>query len=151
MNEGEGPGSPGPSAPIQITPRLDEEDLLQLFGLAKSVFGSEPGWNDRKVLASLREDVVFVAKEHGHPAGYVALRPAKQVTTVEQLFVAPGHEQRGVGRLLLAFAEGYAISKRTAVLRVVVERDNDSARSFYRRSGFVPVEDEVFELVLPRP
>ncbi|HEX2434091.1 MAG TPA: GNAT family N-acetyltransferase [Gaiellaceae bacterium] len=151
MNEGEGPGSPGPSAPIQITPRLEEEDLLQLFGLAKSVFGSEPGWNDRKVLASLREGVVFVAKEHGHPAGYVALRPAKQVTTVEQLFVAPGHEQRGIGRLLLAFAEGYAISKRTAVLRVVVERDNDSARSFYRRSGFVPVEDEVFELVLPRP
>jgi ribosomal protein S18 acetylase RimI-like enzyme len=150
VNGTEGPGSPGPSAPIEIAPQV-EEDLLHLFGLAKGVFGSEPGWDDRKVLASLREDIVFVAKEHGQPAGYVALRPAEQTTVVEQLFVAPGHEQRGVGRRLLAFAEGYAIAEHTRALRVVVERDNDSARSFYRRSGFVPVEEEVFELILPRP
>jgi GNAT superfamily N-acetyltransferase len=115
------------------------------------VFGSEPGWDDHKVLASLREDIVFVAKERGQPAGYVALRPAEQTTVVEQLFVVPGHEQRGVGRRLLAFAEGYAIAEHTRALRVVVERGNDSARSFYRRSGFVPIEDEVFELILPRP
>ena len=34
---------------------------------------------------------------------------------------------------------------------VVVEQDNRPARSFYRRSGFLPVESELelFELVLP--
>ena len=35
-------------------------------------------------------------------------------------------------------------------LRVVVERDNDAARSFYRRLGFVPIEAEVFDLALPQ-
>jgi len=31
----------------------------------------------------------------------------------------------------------------------LVEEGNERARSFYRRSGFVPVEPELFELVLP--
>jgi hypothetical protein len=31
---------------------------------------------------------------------------------VEQLFVAPGHELRGIGDRLLAYAEGYAIAER---------------------------------------
>jgi len=31
---------------------------------------------------------------------------------VEQLFVASGHERRGIGHRLLAYAEGYAIAER---------------------------------------
>ena len=69
---------------------------------------------------------------------------------VEQLFVAPGHERRGIGHRLLAHAEGYAIAERAGSLQVVVEENNRQARSFYRRSGFVPVEPELFELILPR-
>ena len=69
---------------------------------------------------------------------------------VEQLFVAPGHERRGIGHRLLAYAEGYAIAERAQSLQIIVEKGNQQARSFYRRSGFVPVEPELFELVLPR-
>jgi hypothetical protein len=36
-----------------------------------------------------------------------------------------------------------------AVLRIVVEEANAQARSFYRRSGLVPVEWELFERLLP--
>jgi len=68
---------------------------------------------------------------------------------VEQLFVAPGHERRGIGHRLLAFAEGYAIAERARSLQIVVEEGNEQARSFYRRSGFVSVEPELFELILP--
>jgi len=149
VSEHEDPGSADASASFEIGPRT-EEDVRQLFGLAQSVFGAEPGWDDREVLDSLTDDVVFVAKEHGQPAGYVALRPTERTTIVEQLFVAPGHERQGVGRRLLAFAEGYAIAEHMRALRVVVEEGNDPARSFYRRSGFVPVEAEVFELILPQ-
>jgi ribosomal protein S18 acetylase RimI-like enzyme len=124
--------------------------VLELFGLAKAVFGDRPGWNDSSILDSLAEDMVFVAKERGQRAGYVALRPVGTTTVVEQLFVVPGHERRGVGRRLLAFAEGYAIAEQMQTLQVVVEQDNETARSFYRRSGFVAVDAELFELVLPR-
>jgi ribosomal protein S18 acetylase RimI-like enzyme len=98
----------------------------------------------------LKDDVVFVARERGLPAGYVALRREEDgPIVVEQLFVALGHERRGIGHRLLAHAEGYAIAERARSLQIVVEEGNVKARSFYQRSGFVPVEPELFELVLP--
>ena len=128
-----------------------EQDVEQLFGLAKTAFAGNPRWSDRRVLDALREDVVFVAREHGRPAGYVAIRQGPDRTmVVEQLFVAPGHEHHGIGHRLLAHAEGYAIAGHADTLFIEVEEDNVAARSFYRRSGFVPVDRELFELVLPR-
>jgi ribosomal protein S18 acetylase RimI-like enzyme len=122
----------------------------QLFALAKSTFADLQGWSDERVLEVLERDVIFVAREQGQPAGYVALRHEKdEAIVVEQLFVAPGHEQRGIGRRLLAYAEGYAIAEHARALHVIVEESNQQARSFYARSGFVPVEPELFQLILP--
>ena len=124
--------------------------MPQLFAFAQATFAGLPGWSDERVLEVLRHDVIFVAREHGQPAGYVAMhREEDGPIVVEQLFVAPGHEQRGIGHRLLAYAEGYAIAERARSLQIVVEEGNETARSFYRRSGFVPVEPELFELILP--
>jgi ribosomal protein S18 acetylase RimI-like enzyme len=130
---------------------LQPEEAELLFGLAKSAFETVPGWTDARVLAALADDVVFVAREDGMQAGYVALaRNAGEGLVIEQLLVAPGHEHRGVGRRLLAHAEGYAIAQGAPSLLIVAEPDNHVARGFYRRSGFVPVARELLELVLPR-
>ena len=135
---------------VEISARTDA-DLPVLFGLAKGAFVDLAGWSDERVLEVLRRDVTFVAREQGQPAGYVALRRNDAgAIVIEQLFVAPGHERRGIGHRLLAHAEGYAIAERAQSLQIVVEESNQRARSFYRRSGFVPVEAELFELVLPR-
>jgi ribosomal protein S18 acetylase RimI-like enzyme len=94
---------------------------------------------------------VFVARERDERAGYVALRVTEADTmTVDQLLVAPPHERRGVGRRLLAHAEGYAIARRATALRIVVEDENRPAQGLYRRSGFVPFGHELLELILPR-
>ena len=131
--------------------RASEAELHELFGLAKATFSDEPRWNDGRVLDALLNDVVFAARERAQPAGYLALRTEGDAPfVIEQVLVAPGHERRGVGHRLLEHAEGYAISEQASALQIVVERDNRAARSFYARSGFVRVEDELFELVLPR-
>lgn len=130
---------------------LEPAETELLFGLAKSAFETAPGWTDARVLAALADDVVFVARERGVQAGYVALaRDADDGLVIEQLLVAPGHEHRGVGRRLLAYAEGYAIAQGAPSLLVVAEPDNHAARGFYQRCGFVPVAGELLELVLPR-
>ena len=135
---------------VEIAART-EADLPLLFGLAKVAFVDLPGWSDERVLEVLRRDLTFVAREHGQPAGYVALRRKEDgPVVIEQLFVAPGHERRGIAHRLLAYAEGYAIAERAHSLQIVVEEGNHKARSFYRRSGFVRVEPELFERVLPR-
>jgi len=131
-------------------PRVGELGLL--FSLARTAFADTPGWSDERVLEVLEEDLVFVAREQSQAAGYVALHHERDDRTVivDQLFVAPGHERHGVGRRLLAHAEGWAISERARTLRIVAEEGNWRARSFYRREGFVPVERELLELVLPQ-
>jgi ribosomal protein S18 acetylase RimI-like enzyme len=135
---------------VEIAPSAGD-DLGWLFGLAKDVFGDLPGWSDARVVDVLGSDAVFVAREEGLLAGYVALSPVTdRHIVVDQLVVAPGHERRGVGRSLLNCAEGYAIANQAITLRIVVEAGNAVARDFYRRRGFVPLEDEVFELVLPQ-
>ncbi len=129
---------------------LERRDLPRLFALAETVFAGTPGWDPARVLRALEEDVVFVARELGALAGYLALRrESERSLLIEQVLVAPGHERRGVGRRLLAYAEGFAVHERVPALRVVVERTNDPARDLYRRLGFVPREPEVFERTLP--
>ncbi|HEX4678674.1 MAG TPA: GNAT family N-acetyltransferase, partial [Gaiellaceae bacterium] len=99
------------ATPIEVGDLQPAEAEL-LFGLAKTAFESEPGLTDARVLDALAEDVVFVARVGGVQAGYVALCwNADEGLVIEQLLVAPGHERRGVGRRLLAYAEGYAIAQ----------------------------------------
>jgi ribosomal protein S18 acetylase RimI-like enzyme len=122
-----------------------QADEPVLFGLASLDRGA-----DERTLAVLEHETVFVAEVEGSPAGYVALEQEAALVRVDQLFVSPEHEQEGVGRQLLEFAEGYAIWCRAERLQVVVEGENRRALGFYRGRGFVPVSDELVELVLPR-
>ena len=55
---------------------------------------------------------------------------------IDQLFVSPEHEAEGVGRQLLEWAEGYAISERAASSRSSSRRENRRALDFYRGRGF---------------
>ena len=122
--------------------RPDDEPLL--FGLASLDRGA-----DRRTLAVLEGETVFVADVEGDPAGYVALERAGDIVRVDQLFVSPEHEAEGVGKQLLEFAEGYAIAEGATTLQVVVASDDRRASAFYRGRGFVGAGDDLLELVLP--
>ena len=124
---------------------LRPEDEPLLFGLARIDRGA-----DERTLEVLERETVFVAEVEGSPAGYVALDHEESRVRVDQLFISPDHEAEGVGRQLLEYAEGYAISQRASTLRVVVPEGDRRAVDFYRGRGFVPVEEDVLELVLPQ-
>ncbi len=125
--------------------RADDEGLL--FGVAKLAFTEQ---DDTRTLATLARDTVFVAELSGAPAGYVALEQSDQALRIEQLCVHPAHEEEGVGRQLLDWAEGYAISTGARRLEIVVEEGNDRANAFYRGRGFVPTGLDLLALVLPQ-
>jgi GNAT superfamily N-acetyltransferase len=122
-----------------------EDDEAVLFGLASLDRGA-----DSRTIAVLERETVFVAEVEGSPAGYVALTRAEDAMRIDQLFVSPEREAEGIGRQLLEWAEGYAISVGAARLEIVVEEGNARAEQFYRGRGFVPAGAELFELVLPR-
>src|SRR6266550_9001829 len=124
---------------------LREDDEPLLFGLASLDRGA-----DERTLAVLEHETVFVAEVAGTPAGYVALDQSERAVRVDQLFVSPEHEAEGVGRQLLEYAEGYAIWTGAEALQVVVEGGNDRAISFYEGRGFMRVDDDLLELLLPQ-
>ena len=79
-------------------------------------------------------------------------RPQARATDamrVDQLFVSPEHEAEGIGRQLLEWAEGYAISERAKKLEVIVEAENRRALEFYRGRGFIEAGEDLLELRLP--
>lgn len=125
---------------------LRPEDEPLLFGLARLDRGA-----DQRTLAVLERETVFVAEVEGAVAGYVALEREEARVRVDQLFVSPEHEAEGVGRQLFEYAEGYAIAEGARTLRVVVAADDARALSFYRGRGFVPVDADTLELILPQP
>jgi GNAT superfamily N-acetyltransferase len=125
---------------------FEPADEPLLFGLASLDRGA-----DRRTLAVLAEETVFVAEVEGAPAGYVAVVRAGEALCVDQLFVSPEHEAEGVGRQLLEHAEGYAIAEGAVALQVVVSGEDRRALDFYRGRGFVSAGEDLLELVLPRP
>jgi ribosomal protein S18 acetylase RimI-like enzyme len=132
-----------------IRPFRDEDGSV-LFSLARGVFGTHGAWDDRRTLTALETDTVFVAELEGGPAGFVALEKSADTIRIAHLFVSPVHEGEGVGRQLLEYAEGFAISNGAIRLQVVVEIDNRRALDFYRGRGFVASGDELLELALPQ-
>ena len=128
----------------KIRPYRPADEPL-LFGLASLDRGA-----DRRTLAVLERETVFVAELDGAPAGYVAVERAHEAMRVDQLFVSPEHEAEGVGRQLFEHAEGYAISEGALALQVVVSSGDRRALEFYRGRGFVRVGEDLVELVLPQ-
>jgi ribosomal protein S18 acetylase RimI-like enzyme len=126
------------------------QDEPWLFSLARSVYGTRRGWKDSRALTALETDVVFVAEVGGSTAGYTALERLPRSVRIDQLLVAPEHEDEGVETCLVQYAEGFAISVGASTLQAVVEADNVAARAFYRARGFAPVAPELVELILPQ-
>jgi ribosomal protein S18 acetylase RimI-like enzyme len=97
--------------------------LPQIHTLEQTVW-----WMSHQVLGRLR---VWVAESEGQIVGYAALGPGE----LEQLYVRPGYQGRGVGRLLLDQAKALEPQG----LELWVFQRNTRARSFYEAHGFRPV------------
>lgn len=131
-----------------IRPYTAEDESL-LFSLAREAFGTRDAWSDRTTISGLETDTVFVADLEGDQAGYVALKREGDAVRIEQLLVSPRHEHEGIGRQLVDYAEGFAISEGAVRLQIVVEPDNRRALDFYERRSFQRAGEDLFELVLP--
>jgi ribosomal protein S18 acetylase RimI-like enzyme len=85
-------------------------------------------WMRHHVLVRLR---VWVAESEGQVVGYAALGPGE----LEQLYVRPGYQGRGVGRMLLEHAK----TLEPRGIELWVFQRNTRARAFYEAHGFQPV------------
>jgi len=86
---------------------------------------------------------VWLVETAGQPAGYVVLALGSSLefggldAFVDELYVRPRFEGRGLGRETLAFVEREARVLGVRTLLLEVRAGNDRARRLYERAGFL--------------
>lgn len=142
-----GAAGPGGGAKSRIRPArdTDAEALTSLARRSKAAWGYPESWLEEwegaLTLAPsyLREHEVFVAEQDDEPVGVVALEVGPAGSEIGHLWVAPGHQGKGVGRALME----RVIARARELDQVSIRIESDpNARGFYERLGAVP-EGEV--------
>ena len=98
--------------------------------------GKEPAPMLEDYDALIRAGEVWVWDEGGEVLGVLVIRPAYDHLFVDNVAVAPGHQGRGLGRELLAFAEERAEREGLPEVRLYTNEKMHENLALYAKLGF---------------
>jgi len=98
--------------------------------------GKEPAPILEDYDALIRAGEVWVLDEGGDVLGLLVIRPAEDHMFLDNVAVAPGHQGRGLGRELVAFAEEQAIAYGLSEVRLYTNEEMHENLAVYARLGF---------------
>ena len=95
-------------------------------------------WTPKRVAMHIRhhESVVLTARAGGELAGFAIMQFLDTSAHLDLLAVDPRYELLGIGRRLLEWLEGTAVTAGTFVITLEVRATNVGARWFYSRLGY---------------
>jgi GNAT superfamily N-acetyltransferase len=119
---------PGDFDSVTILWRIAREKSVPDFQRTKGYFF----YQDQEYFQNriLRDNTVWVAVMEGIPIGFMAIKN----DFIDQLYIHPGFQRRGIGTRLLDFARITSPDH----LWLYTLQVNASARTFYEEQGFVP-------------
>lgn len=87
-------------------------------------------------------------KVSGVPGGYCsyALTETPGEMKLQELYLLPEHQGKGLGKLMLCHVETEARSRGCAVLTLTVNKGNANSIAVYRKAGFTIREEAVFDI-----
>ena len=98
--------------------------------------GKEPAPMREDYDVLIRAGEVWVRDEGGEVLGVLVMRPADDHLFVDNVAVAPGHQGRGLGRELLAFAKERAEREGLPEVRLYTNEKMHENLAVYARLGF---------------
>jgi ribosomal-protein-alanine acetyltransferase len=120
-------------------------DVDALLAIENVVFQTDrlSGRSFRRLVDS-RSAAVLIAETGKRVAGYciVLFRKTSSAARLYSIAAAPDLSGQGIGRALIAVAEGEATKRGRRSLRLEVREDNVRAIAIYRRAGFDPIGRE---------
>ena len=102
--------------------------------------GKEPAPMLEDYAAPIGAGEVWVLAEGGEVLGVLVMRPAEDHLFVDNVAVAPGHQGRGLGRKLMAFAEARARRDGLVEIRLYTNEKMHENLAVYARLGFEETE-----------
>ena len=125
---------------IRPAERGDAAAVRDLVRMAYSKYveriGKEPAPMREDYAALIRAGEVWVLAEGGEVLGVLVMRSADDHLFVDNVAVAPGHQGKGLGRELVAFAEERAKRERLPELRLYTNEKMHENLAVYAKLGF---------------
>ncbi|HET6824682.1 MAG TPA: GNAT family N-acetyltransferase, partial [Amnibacterium sp.] len=100
------------------------------------VIGREPAPMAADHAALADEGALWLAEDGGLPVAVLVLREREDHVLIESVAVAPEAQHSGVGRALLAFAEGRARTAGVGELRLYTHERMTANIALYERLGY---------------
>lgn len=120
--------------------RLLEELVDRAYGGYVERIGRRPAPMDDDYAERIRRREVFVAGEGDSISGLIVLVCRPGHLLIENVAVDPARQDSGIGRALMAFAEGYARERGLPELRLYTNAAMAENLLFYPRLGYAQVE-----------
>lgn len=125
----------GQMLPIKVF-AATKEDIKYIADLEKQCF-SLP-WSENGILESMEHKTVFFVSLHKDLfAGYIGVTAVADEGYINNIAVAKGHRNSGVGSLLLDRAITFSREQNLKFLSLEVRASNNAAISLYKKAGFV--------------
>lgn len=117
---------------------------LTLAAYAKwvPVIGRRPKPMNADYEHAVRAHVIELAYLDGELAGVIELIPAADHLLVENLAVAPAHQNQGLGRRLMARVEALARARGLKLVRLYTNKAFTSNLAFYQKLGYALEREE---------
>lgn len=118
-------------------------DIEAILPLESELFAGDPPWSAEQFwaeLAGVPETRWYVVADDGAElvgyAGLLAPSLPGEPADVQTIAVAPGHQRRGYGTMLMEALIAEARRREAGALMLDVRADNEPGKAFYARHGF---------------
>ena len=125
------PAEPGDAAAVRDLVRTAYASYVERIGKEPA-----PMLEDYAALIRAGEVWVLAGEADGEVLGVLVMRPAGDHLFVDNVAVAPGHQGRGLGRELLAFAEERARRDGLPEIRLYTNEKMHENLALYAKLGF---------------
>lgn len=126
----------------------DVETVTQLTHAAYEKYIERMGRKPRPMLADYAEliakDLTWLVLQNDAPIGALVLLEEADAMLIYSIAIAPSHQRKGLGRMLLRFAEQQAQLKGYEKIKLYTNERMDDNVDYYKRFGYIETHREPY-------
>jgi ribosomal protein S18 acetylase RimI-like enzyme len=129
---------------IQLATATEANDIAALVNAAYSKWIPITGTTPMPMLADypalIAKNVVYAVREGNELVAALVIWQEDDALYIDNIAVHPEHQKRGIGDLLLSFAEEKARAMNLTKLSLMTNEKMESNQAYYRKHGYVEVD-----------